>query len=106
MKNKKAELFKLIELKKQKNSNRKPRYATRKLSIGLVSLMLGFFIIISPTEAKADSGQEIAAVEEKVTGTETGTEKKAANNNSDEKASQDPVTNKNEDQTPELKQKK
>lgn len=35
----------LIEQKKLKGSNRKPRYATRKLSIGLVSCMLGFCIV-------------------------------------------------------------
>lgn len=105
MKNKKAELFKFIELKKQRSSNRKPRYATRKLNIGLVSCMLGFSIIISPTEAKADSGQEIAAVEENVTGIATGTEKETAGDNTDGTVSQDPVVNPSGNQTLELKQK-
>ena len=43
----------LIELRKLKGSARKPKYATRKLSIGLVSCMLGFTLIVSGTEAKA-----------------------------------------------------
>lgn len=44
----------LIEQKKLRGSNRKPRYATRKLSIGLVSCMLGFTLLISPSSVLAD----------------------------------------------------
>lgn len=43
----------IIEQKKLRGSNRKPRYATRKLSIGLVSCMLGFTLLISPTDVWA-----------------------------------------------------
>ncbi|MDD7045226.1 MAG: YSIRK-type signal peptide-containing protein [Peptoniphilaceae bacterium] len=35
-------LLEFIKQKKEKSSNRKPKYATRKLSVGLVSSMLGF----------------------------------------------------------------
>ena len=44
----------LIEQKKLRGSNRKPRYATRKLTIGLVSCMLGFTLLISPSSVLAD----------------------------------------------------
>ena len=44
----------IIENKKQKSSNRKPRYGTRKLSIGLVSCVLGYAMLVSPTVSLAD----------------------------------------------------
>ena len=50
----------LIELKKLRGSNRKPRYATRKLSIGLVSCMLGFTLLISPSSVEASEVGEPA----------------------------------------------
>ena len=43
----------IIEFKKQKGSNRKPKYATRKLSIGLVSCMLGYALLVSPSSVEA-----------------------------------------------------
>lgn len=58
MKERKAELQKLIDFKKLKGANRKPRYATRKLSIGLVSCMLGFVLLVSPQSVEAS---EVAA---------------------------------------------
>lgn len=48
----------LIKQKKLRGSNRKPRYATRKLSIGLVSCMLGFTLLISPSSVLADEAAE------------------------------------------------
>lgn len=57
----------LIELRKLKGSARKPRYATRKLSIGLVSCMLGFTLIVSGTEAKAAEATDTIAVDEETT---------------------------------------
>lgn len=54
----------IIENKKQK-SNRKPRYGTRKLSIGLVSCVLGYAMLISPSVALADETNETeTAIEE------------------------------------------
>lgn len=58
MKERKAELQKLIDFKKLKGANKKPRYATRKLSIGLVSCMLGFVLLVSPQSVEAS---EVAA---------------------------------------------
>ncbi|MDU5700383.1 MAG: Rib/alpha-like domain-containing protein [Finegoldia magna] len=49
----KSKLENLINLKKEKGSTRKPKYASRKLSIGLVSFMLGFTLLVSPTDSKA-----------------------------------------------------
>lgn len=46
-------LVKIIEYKKLKGSIRKPKYATRKLSIGLVSCMLGYALLVSPTSVEA-----------------------------------------------------
>ncbi|MDU3153063.1 MAG: YSIRK-type signal peptide-containing protein [Anaerococcus hydrogenalis] len=36
----------IIEQKKLNGSKRKPKYATRKLSIGLVSCMLGYALLV------------------------------------------------------------
>ena len=43
-----------IEYKKTKSLNKKPRYATRKLSIGLVSCMIGFLIFSNAPIAHAE----------------------------------------------------
>lgn len=53
MKDRKDELLKLVDFNKLRGANRKPRYATRKLSIGLVSCMLGFTLVVSPLVAEA-----------------------------------------------------
>lgn len=52
----------IIESKKLKSSDKKPRYATRKLSVGLVSCMLGYFVFMSPTvvNAQAVEGASVA----------------------------------------------
>ena len=50
---KRSKIENLINFKKEKGSRRKSKYATRKLSIGLVSCMLGFILIVSPTETRA-----------------------------------------------------
>ena len=42
-----------IEKKKEKSASRKPRYGTRKLSVGLVSCVLGYCIFLSPTVVSA-----------------------------------------------------
>ncbi|MDU5100016.1 MAG: Ig-like domain-containing protein, partial [Peptoniphilus grossensis] len=46
---------KIIESKKLKSSDKKPRYGTRKLSVGLVSCMLGYFVFMSPTVVNAQT---------------------------------------------------
>ncbi len=64
----------IIEFKKQKGSNRKPRYATRKLSIGLVSCMLGYALLVSPSSVEAaelDSEAQVVAEESAETETES-----------------------------------
>ncbi|WP_243344160.1 albumin-binding GA domain-containing protein [Anaerococcus sp. AGMB09787] len=50
----KENLKKVIEKKEVENSNKNPKYATRKLSVGLVSCMLGYALLVSPTEVKAE----------------------------------------------------
>ena len=49
-----------IEKKKEKSASRKPRYGTRKLSVGLVSCILGYCIFMSPTvvSAQVEEGSE------------------------------------------------
>nr|WP_072536895.1 G5 domain-containing protein [Anaerococcus mediterraneensis] len=49
-----------------KNTEKKPKYAMRKLSIGLVSCMLGFALIAQPSHSLADGGVDTdpASVEE------------------------------------------
>lgn len=67
MDNKKFELFEFIELKKQKGKNRKPKYAMRKLTIGLVSCMLGFIVLGSPVESlAAETSTKIEASEDEL----------------------------------------
>ncbi|MDU7384645.1 MAG: Rib/alpha-like domain-containing protein, partial [Finegoldia magna] len=66
-----SKLKKIIEYRKAKGSTRKPKYATRKLSIGLVSCLLGFTLLISPSEAKADSGENTATIVENAGAPET-----------------------------------
>ena len=62
----------IIEYKKQKGSIRKPKYATRKLSIGLVSCMLGYALLVSPSSVEAaglDNENQAVAEESAETGT-------------------------------------
>lgn len=54
----------IIEQRKLKGSIRKPKYATRKLSIGLVSCMLGFSLIVSPVDTWAEEADLPASSEE------------------------------------------
>ena len=54
----------IIEQRKLKGSIRKPKYATRKLSIGLVSCMLGFSLIVSPVDTWAEEADFPASSEE------------------------------------------
>ena len=61
MKERKAELQKLIDFKKLKGASRKPRYATRKLTIGLVSCMLGFTLLVSPQSVEASEATQTQA---------------------------------------------
>ena len=55
----------IIEQRKLKGSLRKPKYATRKLSIGLVSCMLGFSLIVSPVDTWAEEADFQAGLEER-----------------------------------------
>lgn len=54
----------IIEYKKRKGSIRKPKYATRKLSIGLVSCMLGYALLVSPSSVEAAELDNRAVAEE------------------------------------------
>ena len=46
-------MIEIIEKKKELSEEKTPKYGTRKLSIGLVSCMLGFSLIIAPCSSKA-----------------------------------------------------
>ena len=50
-------LREFIEKKKEKSASRRPRYGTRKLSVGLVSCVLGYCIFFSPTVVSAQVGE-------------------------------------------------
>ena len=59
------EIFRqLIEDKKRKGEEKKPRYGTRKLSVGLVSCVLGFMMFLTPITASAEGGQPRSIVNE------------------------------------------
>lgn len=75
----------IIEYKKQKGSNRKPKYATRKLSIGLVSCMLGYALLVSPSSVEAaELDSEAPAVAEESAETKTTSEEENAVENKEE----------------------
>ncbi|MDU5150141.1 MAG: Rib/alpha-like domain-containing protein, partial [Anaerococcus prevotii] len=63
-------LRRIVEYKKLKGSIRKPKYATRKLSIGLVSCMLGYALLVSPSSVEASAETTDVVVEEKATSPE------------------------------------
>ena len=72
----------IIEHKKQKGSIRKPKYATRKLSIGLVSCMLGYALLVSPSSVEAaELDSENQAVAEETAETETTSEENLVEEN-------------------------
>lgn len=50
---KNIENFKKVIEAKKKIPEKKPRYGSRKLAIGLVSCMLGYTILVSPTSFAA-----------------------------------------------------
>ena len=59
------EIFRqVIEKKKRKGEEKKPRYGTRKLSVGLVSCVLGFMMFLTPITASAEGGQPRSIVNE------------------------------------------
>jgi len=59
------EIFRqLIEDKKRKGEEKKPCYGTRKLSVGLVSCVLGFMMFLTPITASAEGGQPRSIVNE------------------------------------------
>ena len=49
---------KLVEDKKRKGEEKKPRYGTRKLSVGLVSCVLGFMMFLTPITASAEGASQ------------------------------------------------
>ena len=60
----------IIENKKLNGSKNKPKYATRKLSIGLVSCMLGYAFLVLPSSAKGeelDNNQAVVEAKKEVT---------------------------------------
>ena len=76
MKNSKK-MAEVIEKKRELSEEKTPKYGTIKLSIGLVSCMLGFSLIIAPGSSKAAeetetpetavSDKEIPEVEKQIT---------------------------------------
>ena len=83
-------LVKIIEYKKLKGSIRKPKYATRKLSIGLVSCMLGYALLVSPTSVEAAEGNGVVTEESAETpGEKTAGEKDQTLANDDQAVDED-----------------
>ena len=56
--NNSKKMTEIIERKKELSQEKTPKYGTRKLSIGLVSCMLGFSLIIAPGSSKAAEASE------------------------------------------------
>ena len=97
-------LKEFIEKKKEKSASRRPRYGTRKLSVGLVSCVLGYCIFFSPTvvSAAVEDGSESTSstsIEARVDTSDSGTESE-----SDEtKAVETPSAATNEVESPQAK---
>lgn len=88
----------IIEKKKELGAEKTPKYGTRKLSIGLVSCMLGFSLIIAPGSSKAADGTETPGTtvsEENIPETPVVDETKPADTQAEEvKADENNVENK------------
>lgn len=70
------QLKEFVESKKNKSTNRKPCYATRKLSIGLVSCLLGFITFVAMPQgqiAYADDNVNQPAIAEPAGNVENST---------------------------------
>ena len=92
----------IIEYKKQKGSVRKPKYATRKLSIGLVSCMLGYALLVSPSSVEAaELDSENQSVAEETAETET----KSEENQVEENKETEPPADKTVEETPAVESK-
>lgn len=98
-------LKEFIEKKKEKSASRRPRYGTRKLSVGLVSCVLGYCIFMSPTvvsaqvEEGASEPTSSTSTEARVDTSDSGTESE-----SDEtKAVETPSAATNEVESPQAK---
>ena len=66
-------------IQKKKGSKRRLRYSTRKLSIGVVSCMLGFWICITPTVAMAADIKPVETSKLVVSASETGNKEASGN---------------------------
>ena len=76
---------KIIAQKRSKSSDRKPSYAMRKLSIGLVSCMMGYLVTFSPGVYASEVAPE-SVVEEKLE-----TKEEASEEEKKEEASEKPA---------------
>ena len=67
----------VIEKRKELNQEKTPKYGTRKLSVGLVSCMLGFSLIIAPSYSKAaEEAENTKILETEVSETKTAESEK------------------------------
>lgn len=85
-------LREFIEKKKEKTASRKLRYGTRKLSVGLVSCVLGYCIFLSPTVVSAqveEGASEVASS----TSIETSADTASSNTESTESKETEAVDN-------------
>lgn len=104
MKNSKK-MAEVIEKKRALSEEKTPKYGTRKLSIGLVSCMLGFSLIIAPGSSKAaeetDSTEKVETVvsDKEIPETPVVEETKPVENNSVETPLPAETTNKSQAET-------
>ena len=103
-------LKEFIEKKKEKSASRKPRYGTRKLSVGLVSCVLGYCIFLSPSVVNAQVAEGAseesgpAAIERSVDSTEA-VEKDNSDKKETEAVFETPVAEKTETPVAEVEEK-
>ena len=97
-------LKEFIEKKKEKSASRRPRYGTRKLSVGLVSCVLGYCIFLSPTVVNAQAVEGGSETESTRVETSADTSDSDSESESDEtKAVETPSAATNEVESPQAK---
>ena len=96
-------LREFIEKKKEKSASRRPRYGTRKLSVGLVSCVLGYCIFFSPTVVSAQVGEGSESTSTRVEASADTSDSDSESESDETKAVETPSAATNEVESPQAK---
>lgn len=96
-------LREFIKKKKEKSASRRPRYGTRKLSVGLVSCVLGYCIFMSPTVVSAQVGEGSESTSTRVEASADTSDSDSESESDETKAVETPSAATNEVESPQAK---